>query len=314
MFDINGPVKAVMATAIMALGVTAATVASETRAAELGATDEPIKFALFEWTGQHVTANINAHVLRHMGYEVEFVTAGYLSSGAALADGNISVAMEMWDNNLGEFYPKLIAEGKVEDLGDVGLVAREGWLYPKHVEAVCPGLPAWEAFKNCAQAFAVAETFPKGRLLSYPADWGTRSADLIAGESLDYTAVPAGSEGALVAEMAAAVEARSPVVMMFWAPHWSLAAIETNWIDMPQDVMEKYGLVPPRTFNAAWPGVKDKWPAAHEFLKNFRISNADQEPIMGAVDNDGADIAVLTKEWVDNNKSKWQPVVDAAMN
>ncbi len=32
--------------------------------------------------------------------------------------------------------------------------------------------------------------------------------------------------------------------------------------------------------------MKDKWPAAHKFLKAFRLTNSQQEPIMKAVDVD----------------------------
>jgi glycine betaine/proline transport system substrate-binding protein len=287
--------------------------ASDVDAAELGAVDEPIKLTLFEWTGQHVTAHIYGHILESMGYDVEFVTAGYLSSGQAVADGNITVAVEMWGNNLGDFYPSLIEEGKLERIGDVGISAREGWIYPVHMKEACPGLPAWDAFTACAQAFATPETFPKGRLLAYPSDWGTRSADLIAGEGLDFVAVPSGSEGALVAEMSAAIEAKTPLVEMFWAPHWSLATIDAEWVDMPAELMEKYSLVPPETFNVAWPGMKGKWPAAFEFLSKFRISNAVQEPIMGKVDNEGGDVVALTKAWVDANQDAWKPIVDEVM-
>jgi len=296
------------AAAAVALGFAAPAVA-----ADLGATDEPIKMALLEWTGQHVTSHIAGHVLESMGYKVEFVTASNFGSATAVADGGIAATLELWDNNLGDFYPKLISEGKIEDIGDVGLTAREGWLYPAHMETVCPGLPAWDAFKDCAQLLATAETYPKGRLLAYPADWGTRSADLIAGEGLNYTAIPSGSEGALVAEMSSALEAKTPLVMMFWAPHWSLATIDAKWVDMPKDIVDKYSLQPPRTFKTVWPGMKDKWPAAYAFLEQFEITNAIQEPIMGAVDNDGADIIAVTKKWVEENESVWKPMVDKAM-
>jgi glycine betaine/proline transport system substrate-binding protein len=50
--------------------------------------------------------------------------------------------LELWSNNIGEYYPQLIEEGKVEVVGDIGLKAREGWLYPKYMEEQCPGLPA----------------------------------------------------------------------------------------------------------------------------------------------------------------------------
>ena len=295
------------------VAVAAFGIASSADAAELGAVDEPIKIALFEWTGQHVTAHIAGHIFEKMGYKVEYVTAGIFPSATAVADGSITLGLELWDNNIGDFYPKLLAEGKVEDVGDVGLDSKEGWIYPKHFEEVCPGLPAWDALLACSQVLATAETFPKGRVLAYPADWGDRSHQLIEGEGLDFVAVPSGSEGALVAEMAAAIESRSPFVMMFWSPHWTLSNIEFEWVDIPDSLREKYSMVPPRTFNAAWPGMKDKWPAAYEFLKTHRISNDVQQPIMGAVDNDGGDMLELTRKWVEDNESYWRPLVDAAM-
>lgn len=286
--------------------------ATSAKAADLGATDEPIRLAILEWTGAHVTTHIAGNILEKMGYTVEYVTASNYGSATAVADGSIAASLEQWDNNLGEFYPKLIGEGKIEDAGDLGLAGREGWVYPVHMKEKCPGLPAWDAFVGCADAFASAETFPNGRLLAYPADWGTRSADLIAGEGLPYTAIPSGSEGALVAELTASAEAKTPLVMMFWAPHWSLAQVDVEWLDIPRSVQEAHSLVPPRIFKAVWPGMADKWPAAYKFLQNFQIDNAIQEPIMGAVDNDGGDVVAITKQWVDDNAGHWQPMVDKA--
>ena len=107
-----------------------------------------------------------------MGYNVEYVTAAYLPSATGLSDGNLTASLEVWDNNLGEFFPKLIEEGKVENIGDLGLDAGEGWLYPKHVEDACPGLPAWDALLACADKFATAETLPKGRFPRIPVGLG----------------------------------------------------------------------------------------------------------------------------------------------
>ena len=51
----------------------------------------------------------------------------------------ITYSLELWDNNLGDLYPVLIEEGDIVDIGDLGLDAREGWLYPLHVEEGVPG-------------------------------------------------------------------------------------------------------------------------------------------------------------------------------
>lgn len=208
---------------------------------------DPIVLSIHEWTGQHITAYIAGHILERMGYDVEYVTAAVLPSATAVADGNITASLELWDNNLGDYYPGLIAEGKIENLGSMGIDAREGWLYPKHVEEQCPGLPAWDAFLACSELFGSAETFPNGRFLEYPADWGDRATQLIKNEGLAFESIPAGSEGALIAELKSSVQRKSALVMMFWAPHWVLSTIDAEWIDIPEALVNKYSLgLPPR--------------------------------------------------------------------
>ncbi len=299
-------------------GLTAATLvlgvgASATSAADIPESSDPIKLALHEWTGHHITTYVAGHILETMGYKVEYVTAGYLPSATAIADGNITGSLEVWSNNLGDYYPGLIAEGKIEDIGDTGLAGHEGWLYPKHVEEQCPGLPAWDALLGCAELFATAETFPKGRFLEYPADWGDRWTQLIKSQGLAFESVPAGSEGALVAELKASIQRKSPLVLAFWAPHWVLSNIETGWVDIPQDLVEQASMQDARIFKAVWPGTKDKWPTAYRFLHAFKITNAIQEPLMDLIDNQGQDAAEVTRQWVDENEAYWKPFVDEAM-
>ena len=144
-------------------------------AADIPESDDPIVLAIHEWTGQHITTYIAGHILENMGYKVEYVTAAVLPAATAVADGSITGSLELWDNNLGDFWPGLIEKGEVSNLGDMGLDAREGWLYPKHLEELCPGVPDWQAFLACAEMFGTAETFPNGRFVEYPADWSDRA-------------------------------------------------------------------------------------------------------------------------------------------
>lgn len=282
-------------------------------AGHLPESDDPIIIGINEWTGQHITSYIAGHVLEEMGYNVEYKTAAVLPMGTAVADGNITLGLEYWDNNLGEWVPKLLEEGKVEDLGALGIDAREGWLYPRHVEELCPGLPDWEAFIGCAEVFSTAETFPDGRFVEYPADWSDRATRLITSEGLPFQAIPAGSEGALVAEFKAAVAKNSALVMMFWAPHWLLFEHEHAWVDMPGDLVSKGSMQKPRVFKIGWPGMKDKWPVAWKFVTSFQLNNEIQEYLMGRIDRDGEDAVKATREWVDENQDYWQPIVDRAM-
>lgn len=304
----------------------ACTISMGVSAAEMGPTDEPIKLAINEWTGQHISTHIAGETLKKAGYTVEYVTAGYEPQFTALSDGDIHATMEIWSSNIGDLAVKAIEAGDVVDIGENGIEAREGFLYPVHVKEMCPGLPAWEALKECAAKFATAETIPSGRLIDYPADWGTPGADRLTGLELPFKAVPAGSEGALISELKASVAKKSPLVMVFWQPHWALAAYETEWVDLPKaedacfsdpawgsnpNAVNDCDFAASRVFKAAWAGMADKWPAAAEILKAVSIPTADQQNMMAAIDQEGGKIESVIGEWMDANEGVWSEWVAA---
>lgn len=311
------------------LGLAMSAIAGAGYAADLGATDEPISLAINEWTGQHVTTHIAGEMLKAAGYEVEYVTAGMMNQFQALADGDLDATLEIWSSNVSDEYAKKVDEGTVVEIGDLGLKAMEGIAYPAHVAEICPGLPAWEALNDCAQKFATAETLPQGRLLDYPADWGTPGADRMKGFALPFKAIPAGSEGALISELRASTEKKSPLLITFWQPHWAMSAYDIKFVDLPvgneecfndpawgsnPDATHDCGFAPTRIFKATWAGFEDKWPAAFEILSDFQLPVEDQQPMMGAVDVDGESVEEVVAAWMSKNEDKWKPVVDAATN
>ena len=303
--------------------------AGAAQAAELGDTDRPIRLAINEWTGQHVTTHIGGEILKRAGYDVEYVTAGYFNMYQAMGEGEISAALEVWTSNVSDQFGEEQAAGRVVDVSGLGLDAKEGFAYPAHVEEICPGLPDWEALKDCAGQFATAETIPQGRLVDYPADWGTPGADRVAGLELPYKAVPAGSEGALIAELRAATERKSPLLIVFWQPHWAMSAYDVKFVALPEGTPDCYedaswgvnpnavadcDFIPTRIFKAAWSGFEETWPAAYEILEAYRLTTAQQQPLMGAVDVDGRSVEEVAAEWVDANETIWRPWVEAALD
>jgi glycine betaine/proline transport system substrate-binding protein len=296
-------------------------------AADMGASGDTIKLAINEWTGQHISTHIAGSVLKEIGYDVEYVTAGNYPQHTALGDGSLHASLEVWTNNVGDIYPKMKDAGKIVDIGPLGLVTREGWMYPKHMEEVCPGLPDWKALVTCQGNLATAETFPNGRVLAYPADWGTRSADIITAMNIPFQAVPAGSEGALVAELKAADTRKTPLVMMFWAPHWVFSEVEAGWVELPAyepacDTDPSWGPNPnatgdcgvdaPVTMKVAWSGFADKWPAAYAFLQDYTMDTKQQEAMMKAIDQDGQKLEDVVSGWMAENEATWKAWVAAA--
>jgi glycine betaine/proline transport system substrate-binding protein len=292
--------------------------AGATNAADLGAKGEPIKLAMLEWTGQHVSTHIAGQLLEKLGYKIDYVTAGNFPQFSGLADGSIAASVEIWLNNVGDIYPKVLEEKKIENIGSLGLATNEGWIYPKYMEQICPGLPDWTALAkpDCVAALATPDTLPKGRLLDYPADWGSRGSAIIQNANLPLVSVPAGSEGALVAELESAVAAKKPLLMQFWAPHYALAEVDVGWVKMPPCPSndKTQCIVPPDVVKTVWSGFGQKWPAAYAFLKAFQVDASEQQKMMLRVDKDHEDLDKVAKDWIDQHQAVWQAWLQAAQS
>ncbi|NRB19991.1 MAG: hypothetical protein HRU33_21205 [Rhodobacteraceae bacterium] len=99
------------------------------------------------------------------------------------------------------------------------------------MEERCPGLPDYRALFECAEAFTSADTYPKGRLIAYPADWGVRSKELVTQIDLPFEAVAGGSEGAMIAELKGSIATKEPMLMMMWQPHWLFSEVDVNFVE-----------------------------------------------------------------------------------
>ena len=288
--------------------------------------DEPIKIAINEWTGQHVTAHYLGNLFEKAGYQVEYVTTGAMPQFRGLADGSITVQPEIWTNNVSELYPEAVADGRIIEVGALGLNNREGWAYPKYMEKQCPGLPSMQALIDCADLFTTAETGNNGRIFAYPTDWGTRSIYTVAALNLPFLAIPAGSEEEQIAEIQAAVAAKAPLVMMFWQPHWIHSQVEMGWVEIepaydPACLEDPaWGPNPDATYDCgfeqavvtkgAWAQMEKKWPGAFSILKSFQLDGKEQDKMVVKIDQDGEDLEEVVDEWMAANEDLWKAWVD----
>lgn len=322
-WEVTMTIKSTLIAAAVALPV----LATNAIALDMGASDKTIKLAINEWTGQHLTTRVAGAVLERAGYSVEFVTAGYTPQFIAIGDGDLHATLEIWTSNLPGQYADIVASGKIKDIGDLGLNAREGVLYPVHMKEMCPGLPDWNALNECAAKFATVDTLPKGRLLDYPADWGSPGKDRLEAMGMNFAAVPAGSEGALVTELEASIKKKSPLLMTFWQPHWALSEYETEWVALPAgetacyedaswgvnpDATGDCDFSPTRIFKVVWSGFDSTWPMAGEILKNYSMDANDQQLMMAAVDSRGEDINKVVGEWMAANSAAVDSMIAAA--
>ncbi|MBC6405008.1 MAG: ABC transporter substrate-binding protein [Rhodospirillales bacterium] len=288
------------------------------------ASAEPIKIAINEWTGQHISAHLAGALFEELGHEVEFVTAGTVPQIAALAEGSLHYQPEFWTNNVGDIYPKAVENGDIIVVGSLGLQPQEGWIYPPYMNEKCPGLPAYEALYDCAQAFATADTFPNGRLITYPADWGTRSADLVKLLDLPFKPVSGGSEGTMLAELNSALAVEQPILMMMWQPHWVFAEIEVDWVewDKPHGECNEANQARGDACGFQQAGVEKivsngfprEFPGAMKVVEQMALTNRMQNALILEVDQNGRDVEEVVDAWMAANESTWKPWIDAAKN
>lgn len=305
------------------LGVSALALAAGAFAAAAQESSDPIKLTLHDWTGQLITTQIMGEVLKQAGYNVEYVQADYLAQFAGLETGDLHVAMEMWETTGREAMDAATATGRVENLGPTGMEAIEEWWYPAYMAERCPGLPNWEALKDpaCAEAFATAETAPKGRYLGGPVTWGGFDDERVEALELPFEVIHAGTDAALFAELESAIQREAPVLLWVYAPHWAPAKYEGAWVEFPEYTEECYndpswGLNPDMAYDCgkprgpiwkvAWAGVKDKWPGAHAAITAFSVDNDEMGAMITEVDLNGGTVEAVVSDWMAANEARWK--------
>lgn len=282
---------------------------------------DPIKLTLHDWTGQLITTRIMGEVLQKAGYTVDYVQADYLAQFAGLKTGDLHVAMEIWETTGREAMDEATATGQVENLGETGMQAIEEWWYPAYMKEKCPGLPDWQALKACPEAFATAETAPKGRYLGGPVTWGGFDDERAEALDLPFEVVHAGTDAALFAELESAYQRQAPILLWIYAPHWAPIKYQGEWVQFPAYTPECYqdpawGVNPDLAYDCgkprgpiwkvAWAGLKDKWPGAHAAIKAFNVQNDEMGQMIAAVDLDGKTVEAVVGDWLAANEARWK--------
>jgi glycine betaine/proline transport system substrate-binding protein len=305
---------------VLGLGATATTPAL----AGMPESPDPVKIALLDWTSVNLNANIYGGILKRLGYNVEYVTADYLSSlTTGLVTGDLTIGMEYWDTSAGDAMKASDATGKTERIGALGPKAKEEWWYPIYMKEKCPGLPNWEALKSpeCAKAFSTPDTFPKGRYLGGPVTWGGYDDERAKALGLPFEVVHSGTDAAMFAELQSAEDRKAPILLWIYSPHWAPAKYEGEWIQFPEYTPEcyashKYNCGKPHgeIWKYVWAGMKQKWPGAYDLAKNYTMDAKELGLLAGEVDLGGKKIEDVAETWIKANEAKWRGWVTTAAN
>lgn len=305
---------------ILGAGALAALALSSNFALAEAESDDPIILTLHDWSSQLVNTKVMGNILERAGYNVEYIPADYIAQFAGLKSGDLHLAMEIWATTGREALESAVATGKVENVGALGAEAVEEWWYPLYMKERCPGLPDWNALRDCADEFSTPETAPSGRYIGAPVTWGGFDEERVEALGLDFEVVHAGTDAALIAELESAYQRKAPVILWLWTPHWSHLKYEGEFVEFPPYSDECYsdpkvGPNPELAYDcgkprgpiwkAAWSGLKDKWPGAHKIISRYQVSNEDISSMYAMVELEGLSADEAAEKWMSQNEDVW---------
>ena len=290
---------------------------------------DPIKVMISDWSSFLVHSEILNVILSTYGYNVETVVADDSARYPGFETGDLHIALETWQTTQSEPFAKSLATGKILDMGELGPQAKEDWWYPAYMEERCPGLPKWEALRDCADAFSTADTKPKGRYLSGPVSWGGSDEERAAALGLPFEVVHAGTDAGMFAELKSAYERKAPIMLWIYKPHWAPSVYKGSFVEFPKSEAACYddaswGPNPNATHDCgkpegwikkmAWADGEKKWPCAYEIVRNFTVTGDEVGDLVYKVDVDGESVEDVALQWAKDNEARWRKWASCAAN
>src|SRR5260370_26847391 len=199
-----------------------------------------------------------------MGYTVQLVSvaAVVMWQGVARGDVDIRVCASLAVAH-GAYWE--ILKSKVVDLGTNFPDAKIGLIVPEDV-----------AVTSLADLEAKKAEFG-GRIVGIDAGAGVmqKAGEAIKAYGLDYTLMPS-SGSAMTAELARAENAKKPIIVTGWKPHWMFAKYKLKFLEDPKKVFGEAEHVD----NIVNPDLEKKAPTVVAFLKKFQWKPGEISSVM----------------------------------
>lgn len=281
---------------------------------------EPIRILLNDWTSQLILARVTGAIFSAQGYRVKYPQSNTNEQWGALSYGIDHVQIEVWEGTMAQMFERVVKSGRVVDAGSHDAKTREDWWYPLYVEQQCPGLPNWQALKECAPLFADEPGSKTGRYIAGP--WEKPESARIRALGLDFKIDAVSKAEDLWLELEGAHQANKPIILFNWTPNWVEAVYPGRFIEFPEyhpdcETDPQWGINQQYHHDcgnpkngwlkkAAWAGMKKRWPCAFETLVNINFDNNTIATVAAWVDHDKMSYQQAADRWLKENKTLWQ--------
>ncbi|MEK6291863.1 MAG: glycine betaine ABC transporter substrate-binding protein [Paraburkholderia tropica] len=222
------------------------------------------------WDDSVATSNVAARIIeKRFGYQVQLVPVAGVLLCLGVARGDLDATLSAWlPVTQGAYWAQF--KDKVVDLGTNFPGAKIGLVVPDYVGA-----------KSIDDLNAQKSAFG-GRIVGIDAGAGvmTKTDQAVKQYDLSYTVMPS-SGSAMTAELARSLNAKKPVIVTGWTPHWMFAKYKLRFLDDPKNV---YGAAE-HVDNVANPELETKAPQVVSFLKKFQWKPGEIDSVMLAIQN-----------------------------
>ncbi|HYO41042.1 MAG TPA: ABC transporter substrate-binding protein [Nocardioidaceae bacterium] len=285
---------------------------SETPSAAGGKECGELNIAVNPWTGYVSNAHLIGHVAEtKLGCKVTYQDVKEEVGWQGMADGTIDTVVENWGHD--DLVKKYITDQKtVQDAGLTGSNGVIGWYVPPWMAEKYPDITDWKNLNKYASLFKTSESGGKGQLLDGDPSYVTNDEALVKNLKLDYKVVVGGSEAALIQSFRSAEKNKTPLLAYFYEPQWFFSEMKLVKVDLPPytegcdaDAEKVACDYPPYKLNKLI-GTKfaESGSPAVDLVKNFTISNDDQNLVSTDIAKNKMDPDEAAKKWVDANPDK----------
>jgi glycine betaine/proline transport system substrate-binding protein len=284
---------------------------------------KPIKIPTHNWSSQVVMAYVIGGMFESMGGTVEYVPADSQAVYEAIRLGDVTISHEVWQSTFGASFYNAMDKGGVIDAGTHEAATLEEMGVPKYVidMDLCPGLPNWEALKDCPEVFATADSDGKGRWLEGPQSWhGDLMPERLEGLGIadKYTVKFAGSADAIWAELESAKKEKRGIITFNWTPNFT-DADGFVFIEFPEftpgcrkadggdgSCGSPKGWMK-KAANYQFPKTH---PAAYKAFTKTSFTTTQIGQMAALVDIDKMSHEDAAKKWLADNEAVWKPFTE----
>lgn len=306
--------KLMATSALVGAGMLAASFAS---AAD---SKKPIIIPTHNWSSQVVMGHVIGGIFESMGNNVEYVPADSQGVYEAIRNGDVTISHEVWQSTFGASFYNAMDAGGVIDAGTHEATTLEEMGVPGYVidMNLCPGLPNWEALKDCPEVFATADSGGKGRWLEGPQSW---HGDLMPvrlealGLADKYSVTFAGSADAIWAELESAKKEKRGIITFNWTPNFTDADgfVFLEFPEFTEGCRKADGgdgaCGSPKGWlkKAANYQFPKTHPAAYKMFSKLSFTTTQIGQMAALVDIDKLSHEDAAKKWLADNEAVWKP-------